>query len=69
MHHSADAKDIKEMLNNTGLDILVCPLCKGKLAYEAEKQELICHFDKLAYPIFQNIPMMLVENARKLENN
>jgi len=57
------------MLKNTGLDILVCPLCKGKLAYETEAQELICRFDKLAYPIFQGIPMMVVESARKLENN
>ncbi len=55
------------MLNNNGIDILVCPLCKGKLVYEMDKQELICRFDKLAYPIFQDIPMMLVENARKIE--
>ena len=57
------------MLRNTGLDILVCPLCKGKLVYEMDKQELICRFDKLAYPITQDIPMMLVESARKLEEH
>lgn len=57
------------MLRNTGLDILVCPLCKGKLVYEMDKQELICRLDKLAYPIIQDIPMMLVESARKLEEH
>lgn len=54
---------------NKGLDILVCPQCKGKLVYDAEAQELICRFDKLAYPILQDIPVMLVENARKLNGN
>ncbi|MBP9726814.1 MAG: Trm112 family protein [Gammaproteobacteria bacterium] len=57
------------MLRNTGLDILVCPLCKGKLVYEMDKQELICRLDKLAYPIIKDIPMMLVESARKLEEH
>jgi uncharacterized protein YbaR (Trm112 family) len=55
------------MLDNNALDILVCPVCKGKLVYDKEQQELICRFDKLAYPIAQNIPMMLVDRARKLD--
>lgn len=58
---------LNEMLNNKGLDILVCPQCKGKLVYDVEHQELICRFDHLAYPIVQGIPMMLIESARKLE--
>ena len=33
------------------IDILVCPICKGKLHYDKLKKELTCHFDKLAYPI------------------
>lgn len=53
---------------NNGLDVLVCPQCKGKLVYDAEHQELICRFDRLAYAISQGIPMMLVESARKLES-
>jgi uncharacterized protein YbaR (Trm112 family) len=46
------------------LDILACPLCKGKLIYHAEKQELICRCDKLAFPIHDGIPVMLEEAAR-----
>ena len=48
------------------LAILVCPLCKGELVYDKNKSELICQFDKLAYPIREDIPVMLEEEARKL---
>ncbi len=48
------------------LDILVCPLCKGSLHFEANKNELICKADKLAYPIRDDIPVMLVDEARSL---
>lgn len=44
------------------LDLLVCPLCKGKLLYK--KPELICRFDRLAYPIRDDIPVMLENEAR-----
>ena len=50
----------------TLLDILVCPLCKGKLIYDKENQELICRFDRLAYPIRQNVPVMLENEAREI---
>ncbi|MCU7916924.1 MAG: Trm112 family protein [Candidatus Thiodiazotropha sp. (ex Epidulcina cf. delphinae)] len=49
------------------LDILVCPLCKGKLHYAKKASELICRVDRLAYPIRDDIPVMLEEEARKLE--
>ena len=49
------------------LEILVCPLTKGRLEYDAEKQELISRSAKLAYPIRDGIPIMLPEEARKLE--
>jgi uncharacterized protein YbaR (Trm112 family) len=49
------------------LEILVCPLTKGTLRYNAEKQELISDKAKLAYPIRDGIPIMLVEEARSLE--
>lgn len=53
---------------NAGLlEILVCPLCKGPLKYDREKQELICRPDRLAYPIRDGIPIMLEEQARVLE--
>ncbi len=48
------------------LDILVCPLCKGHLLYKAEQKELICKFDRLAYPIRDEIPVMLENEARRI---
>lgn len=48
------------------LEILVCPLCKGKLAYDKQAQELICNVDRLAYPIKDGIPVMLEDEARQL---
>ncbi|SHF52246.1 hypothetical protein SAMN02745148_02885 [Modicisalibacter ilicicola DSM 19980] len=46
------------------LAILVCPLCQGKLKYDREQAELKCHFDGLAFPIRDDIPVMLEEEAR-----
>ena len=48
------------------LEILVCPLCKGPLVYLKDKQELLCKPDRLAYPIRDDIPVMLEDEARKL---
>jgi uncharacterized protein len=48
------------------LDVIVCPLCKGKLMYEKEASRLICQFDKLAYPICDGIPVMLIDKAESL---
>jgi uncharacterized protein YbaR (Trm112 family) len=48
------------------LDILVCPVCKGKLDYAKQAQELICRADRLAYPIRDGIPVMLEDEARRL---
>ena len=48
------------------LEILVCPLTKGPLEYDAAAQELISRSAKLAYPIRDGIPIMLPEEARKL---
>ena len=49
------------------LDILACPLCKGPLVYNKEAGELVCKGDRLAFPIRDDIPVMLEEEARKLE--
>jgi uncharacterized protein YbaR (Trm112 family) len=49
------------------LEILVCPLTKGPLEYDAERQELISRKAKLAYPIRDGIPIMLPDEARRLE--
>lgn len=48
------------------LEILVCPLCKGPLVYRKAEQELICKADRLAYPVRDDIPVMLEDEARKL---
>jgi hypothetical protein len=49
------------------LEILVCPLTKGALEYDAAQQELISRKAKLAYPIRDGIPIMLPEEARRLD--
>ena len=52
------------------LEILVCPLCKGKLVYRKDARkdasELVCKADRLGYPVKDGIPVMLEEEARKL---
>jgi uncharacterized protein YbaR (Trm112 family) len=48
------------------LDILVCPVCKGQLRFDKAKAELVCHADRLAYPIRDDIPVMLEDEARRL---
>ena len=49
------------------LEILVCPLTKGPLEYDAAQQELISRKARLAYPIRDGIPIMLPEEARKID--
>lgn len=48
------------------LDILACPICKQPLVYKKEKKELICKLDRLAFPIKDDIPVMLEDEARRL---
>lgn len=54
------------MLDKKLLAILACPLCKGALLYDADKKELVCRADALAFPIRDGIPVMLQEEARAL---
>ena len=51
------------------LEVLVCPLTKGPLRYDAEQQELISDQARLAYPIRDGIPIMLVDEARRLDQD
>lgn len=51
------------------LEILVCPLTKGPLRYDSKAQELISNQARLAYPIRDGIPIMLVDEARPLDAN
>lgn len=48
------------------LEILVCPLCKGPLVWKKEAKELVCKGDRLAYPVRNDIPVMLEQEARTL---
>ena len=50
------------------LEVLVCPLTKTSLGYDAKRQELISRAAGLAYPIRDGIPIMLPEEARKLDD-
>lgn len=49
------------------LEILVCPICKGPLVHRREEKELVCKADRLGFPIRDGIPVMLEEDARKLD--
>ena len=51
------------------LNILVCPLCKSQLHLDADKHELICKVDRLAYPIRDDVPVMLVDEARSMSDD
>ena len=48
------------------LEIVACPKCKGKLNYDKQNNELVCKFDRLAYPIKAGIPVLLTTEARPL---
>lgn len=48
------------------LEILACPVCKGKLKYVASQNELICRFDRIAFPVKDNIPVLLESEARDI---
>ena len=49
------------------LEILACPICKGPLKYHRDVQVLVCRMDRLAYPVRDDVPVMLEEEARQLE--
>lgn len=48
------------------LDLLVCPLCKGRLYTNASRTELICRGDRLVFPVRDGVPVMLEDQARSL---
>ena len=49
------------------LEVLVCPVTRGRLTYDRERQELVSPGAKLAFPIRDGVPIMLPEEARKLD--
>ena len=55
------------MLPQELLDILVCPACKGDLEYDRENQKLICQACRLRYAIEDDIPIMLIDEAERMD--
>ncbi|MDO8825567.1 Trm112 family protein [Methylophaga sp.] len=53
-------------MDKTLLEILACPVCKSSLVYQKQSQELICKPCRMAYPIRDEIPVMLIDEAREL---
>ena len=51
------------------LEILVCPICKGPLVYKKTEQELVCKPCRLAYPIQDDIPIMLIDEAEPFDSS
>ena len=54
------------MIDKKLLQILACPVCKGNLYYDGKNNELICLSDALAFPVKDEIPIMLMESARAI---
>lgn len=48
------------------LDVVACPICKGKLDYSKDENVLVCRFDRVAYPINEGIPVLIEEEALQL---
>ena len=51
------------------LEILACPVCKGELLFDKNNQELVCKFDRFAYPVIDGIPVMLEVRARRMSGD
>jgi len=56
-------------MDNKLIALLACPVCKGELKLDREKNELICYQDAMAFPIRDGIPVMLAEEARTLNTD
>ena len=54
-------------LNKELIEILACPKCKGELEFREEKKEIVCRTCKLVYRIEDDIPVMLIDEAKPLE--
>ena len=57
------------MLDSRLLDILICPVSGGKLVYRKDRSELWCRASALAYPVRDDVPIMLESEARKLDES
>lgn len=61
-------EEVPDKIDPKLLEILVCPLTKGPLRYDADANELISEQAGMAYPVRDGIPIMLVDEARKIED-
>lgn len=61
-------KYFENAMDHKLLEILACPICKSPLIYAKNTQELICKADRLAFPIQDDIPVMLEDEARALSS-
>lgn len=57
------------MLPKDLLEILVCPKCKGDLEYKTDPDQLICHACRLIYPVRDEIPIMLIDEAQSFNES
>jgi uncharacterized protein YbaR (Trm112 family) len=64
-NHKPEAR-LTDMLDQRLLEILVCPKCKGELEYRTEQNELVCHACRLRYEVRDDIPIMLIDEAKPL---
>ncbi len=58
---------MSQLISQETLKILICPLCKERLVFDEKSNELICYQSKLAYKIKDGIPVLLIDEARKIE--
>ena len=63
----SDTENTPRMLDPVLLEVLVCPVCHGPLTYDQVNHELISEQSGLAYPVRDGIPIMLVDQARRLD--
>jgi uncharacterized protein YbaR (Trm112 family) len=68
MSDGPEARELRQPVDPKLLEILVCPLTKTTLEYDAAAQELISRAAGLAYPIRDGVPLMTVEEARRLDD-
>ncbi|MCB1330230.1 MAG: Trm112 family protein [Maritimibacter sp.] len=66
--HEAEAKPAEPVFDRRMLEALVCPLTQSRLVYDAGRAELVSEPARLAFPIRDGIPIMLVDEARKLDD-
>jgi uncharacterized protein YbaR (Trm112 family) len=63
---SCRRRRLENSMDTRLLEILACPICKGTLKFQRDAQVLVCRMDRLAYPIRDDVPVMLEEEARQL---